>query len=187
MRNVVLQSSITEVLTLNEVREHLGITMPDDNSRDTVLQQKITSVRELIEQECNRFFSPRTVTTYFDTCDQVMRLAPDLISVSTVKYLDVNGVEQTMAGSNYYIDTTRSLLVVDIIPSIKLRLNAVYVTYTAGLTTCPQIVKDAMYMILLQSERFQTNMVEGGRYPMSIPNAALQLLTGYRNFVGFFN
>ena len=80
------------------------------------------------------------------------------IAVSSIKYMDENGTEQTVASSNYYLDGDEvRFLKPFVAPTIQERSEAVRITYTAGYGSdsraCPEL--DRMAIKLSLANRFE--------------------------------
>ncbi len=95
----------TEPLTVAEVKARLRITISDE---DSDLAALLAECRELCERECQRAFITQTWTLYLDDFPRGGDLTiyiprPPLISVTHLKYYDVDGVQQTYGASNYHV------------------------------------------------------------------------------------
>lgn len=195
----------TEPITLAEMRLHLGITQTTDTARDAIITARITSARQWAEEYTRRAFITQTWGSYgsdfpggdwlgadFGNGDaSVIRLRGKLQSVTYVKYLDLNGVVQTLSPSLYLVD----LITNSIVPAYntswpvgRIQLNAIDIEYICGYGTAanvPEAIKDALRFIVSQWELFQSS-IEGVMRPFTIPNAAKQLLDSYIDMRGYF-
>ena len=128
-----------------------------------------------------------------------------LISISSIKYLDNAGIQQTLLPTGYLVDTVSG----SVLPSfnslwpnnIRQQLNSVQIEYLSGYASyeavenpitheitqqidydntgaIPESIKDAICFIVGQWEMFQSS-IEGVMRPFTIPNAAKQLLDPY--------
>lgn len=97
----------------------------------------------------NRSVCPWEWRIYFDCFHRIIHLPyPPLKAVSAVKYLDDDGVEQTLAGTNYIVRKNptmpSSIVFLDVndLPDTKAdHPRAVSVTFTAGYGTPPAAEK----------------------------------------------
>jgi uncharacterized phiE125 gp8 family phage protein len=139
-----------EPLTLSEAKAHLRVTHANS---DTEIQRMITEARNYCEEELDLAIPQQTITLKLDgfPAGRVIRLPrANLVSVTSVKYLDGNGDEQTF--SDYTADgyTTPARVVNDTEtwPQTKDVANAVEVVYVAGFGTVPELIKRAMLLLI---------------------------------------
>ena len=109
----IVTEPAAEPLTTEEVRNHLRIDTYDDN---TYLASLIIAARRYIENKTNRALVDRTIDWYFDCFPVGYRYQspielpyPPLVSVTHVKYIDVNSVLQTWGSSYYTVDTVSTM------------------------------------------------------------------------------
>jgi uncharacterized phiE125 gp8 family phage protein len=187
----------TEPVTLAEMRQHLGISDATDTSRDAVISARITSARLWAEDYTRKRFITQTVTAYgtdFPFTPETgykVELKGPLQSVTSVKYLDTNGTQQTLSSILYIVDLVNPGLVPAYAvswPVVRAQPNAVEIAYIAGYgnaAAVPEPIKDAIRFIIGQWEVFQ-NSIEGVVRPFTIPNAAKQLLDNYVDYREWF-
>lgn len=124
-----------EPIDLAEAKEHLRIKHDEE---DTYIQQLISTSRRYVEMYTHRALITQTIETRFDSFAYELLLPrPPLQSVSAVKYIDGDGVEQTVASSVYDVDTFRipgrvTLAYSQTWPTPRQEYNAVRVTHIAG-------------------------------------------------------
>ena len=72
---------------------------------DTELFQLLLAVSDWVDHYCNRHFYPRTETLVFDGKGTAQLLAPDLISVTSLKEDDTGDLtfNETWAASDYWL------------------------------------------------------------------------------------
>lgn len=167
--SVLTTAPLVEPLTVTEVKTNLKITGTDEDARLTSL---ITSARLWCEGYTNRSFIKQTRTQYMDEFWQPLAykdfrtsfcielLNGPLLDVSgttviSVKYYDEDDVLQTLASSEYWIDSKRPIpriYVKESWPTTKVRPNAVEIAYYAGYgetaASVPGNFKDAMHMYI---------------------------------------
>lgn len=134
----VTSEPAAEPLTVAEIKESLRITGTDF---DAELGRLLTAGRRQVEHDTHRKLITQTVANYrdeFPAGDTIdIRVAP-VSSVTSIQYVDTDGATQTLAASNYHVDTTttppRIILKTDKTwPSTELNTpNAVTVTFSAG-------------------------------------------------------
>lgn len=94
-----------EPLTTVEAKAHLRVDISDD---DTLIDFQITSARETAESDTKRSFLTQTLEMRFDRfpcgTKDVKLLRPPVQSVVSIKYIDVDGDEQTWDSSKYTVD-----------------------------------------------------------------------------------
>ena len=190
MNHLIKTPPATEPITLAEMRSHLGITQATDTSRDNIITGRIISARQWSEHYTRTAYITQTWTGYAvdfpykpETCHRISLKAP-LVSVTSVKYLDENGIQQTLDPSKYLVDLVTACIVPaynQSWPTVRAQLNSVQVEYVSGYgnaAAVPESIKDAVRFIVGQWEVFQSSM-EGVMRPFTIPNAAKQLLDNY--------
>ena len=92
-----------EPLTVQEVANYLRV---DDLAEETtLLGMLITAARQNVEQYLNKFIATQTVEFAFDTFEDTFELTSPLQSVESIKYLDRNNVEQTLASNQYLVNS----------------------------------------------------------------------------------
>ena len=124
-----------EPLTLDEVKFQCKIDIAD---YDMQLYDLIASVREFAEHLIGRAFITQQWEYTLDSFkDRIELPMPTLQSVQSVKYLDENGVLQTLASSEYQVITSE--LVGAIVPAYgktwpvcRIQPDSVVVAFTAG-------------------------------------------------------
>lgn len=103
MPNKLITGPASEPVTLTEAKAHLNVTHTAD---DTYITTLIGVAREVAEGMQWRQLLPATREQVFD-CFETWRLQvefPPLIAVSSVKYIDIDGVEQTLVeGTDYEV------------------------------------------------------------------------------------
>ena len=152
MSYVVTVPPATEPLTLTEVKAHLRV---DGADSDTLLTAQIQAAREHAETYLNRALITQTVQARYDYFTEDMYVPkPNLQSVTSVKYIDTNGVEQTLNATLYKVDTfsVPGRIVPaygEIWPSVRNEINAITIEYVAGYADAdavPQAIKQALLL-----------------------------------------
>ena len=140
-----------EPVSVAEIKAHLRIV---DDAEDALLALYITAAREHAEGQMGRALAGQTRETSTDAFPKsgALRLgfAP-VVSISSVKYLDEAGAEQTLAPSAYIVDTRSepgsiALAVGQSWPATAALPSSVRVQYICGIAA-PQILKQAVLFI----------------------------------------
>lgn len=122
-----------EPVTLAEVKAHCVIGHDED---DTLLGILISAARQHGESLTSRSWAEKTLEVVLDSfpSGHIELPASPITAVTSIKYLDADGVEQTMPEADYTVDADSLVgrVVADEWPETADRINAVRVRYTAG-------------------------------------------------------
>jgi uncharacterized phiE125 gp8 family phage protein len=93
-----------EPVTVQDIKDHLRLSGSDDDVR---LASLITAARMAVETDAQRALINQTWTlTLDDWPRQYIELPyPPLSSVTSIKYVDTGGTQQTWSTANYEVDT----------------------------------------------------------------------------------
>lgn len=151
----------TTSYTDNIADASLGAGAPAVNTtEDPVLVGMLAAARESVEEYLQRALITRTLRYTIDrfpSCDILPLPRPNLLTVTSVQYIDTNGDTQTMSSSDYTVDvaTLPGRIVLDwdaSWPSPRDQRNAVIVNYTAGYgasrSAIPSPIKAAIKMMI---------------------------------------
>lgn len=138
MADKIITYPTFEPITVADAAEYLRV---DDVVSDTALiTALITTARQAVEQYCNRYIAEQTIESAFTGFPDVIKLSAPVQSVTSIKYLDVNGAEQTLNSNQYLIDYYAQP--VQITPAYNVTYpelysvpNNVKVRFVAGYTT----------------------------------------------------
>lgn len=181
MSFVLVTAPTVEPLTLQEAKDHLRVDHEDD---DALIDALITAARQQAEIFCRRSLLTQTWDLFLDCFpddDELCLPRPPLQSVAFIKYLDLNGVQQTFASSNYRVDTASTPGQVTLAygaywPSYQEIENSIQVRFVAGYGDFASAVPRPIAQALL--------LMIGGWYEDrssgQAPVAAQQLLWTYR-------
>ena len=145
-----------EPLTVAEIKAHLKIL---HNAEDTLLQSYISSARAYAEQYMNRGLIFQTITQVIDSFPDngmiELRYGP-AVELTSLKYIDADGAEQTFADTNYNLDnvTLPSRIILKdgkSFPTIADQKAAITIVYKVGYETisdCPEIYKNALKLMV---------------------------------------
>jgi len=152
----IIANNTATTYTDNIADADLGAAVPSANTTgDPLLTGFIKSAREEAEKLLRRYLITQTLDAYLDSfpdCDsrgnRIIKLPP-LQSVTSITYIDTNGIEQMLDPSQYQVDATGTGRIVPAYgvdwPSTRDQINAVKVRFVAGFGTAadvPGLVKD---------------------------------------------
>ena len=158
---VVIQPA-TEPVSLAEAKAYLRVTSSDE---DATISFLIGVAREAAEHELGRSLITQTREKTLDVFPIDIRLDyPPVQSVTSIKFLDENGDEQTLSSSSYKLDnasdskpawvkiaTGRSW------PSTYPEINAVRVRYVAGWASAAEVPQSIKQWMLLNIGHWYEN------------------------------
>jgi uncharacterized phiE125 gp8 family phage protein len=91
-----------EPVTLAEAKAHCRVSVSDD---DTLIATLIAVARQRAEHQLRRSLCRQTWEVVLDEFGQAIKLPyPPVLTVESVKYIDVDGVQQTLPGTEYALD-----------------------------------------------------------------------------------
>ena len=154
MSTILLVAPATEPITLAEVKLNQRVDQADD---DAMITSLIVAARRLAEQRTQRQLITAQWRYSVDAWPgEIELLYPPLVSVQSVKYIDADGVLQTLSPSLYTTDTaSRVGRIVPAFgtywPTARAVPNAVQVEYTAGYgvaAAVPAEIKQWMHLAI---------------------------------------
>lgn len=143
-------------ITLGDAKEHLNIT---DASRDAEVNAKLSAATEYCQRNIpgHRQFMQATYDVSFAEFpdgETIELPLPPLSSVTSVKYYDTDGVQQTFSSTKYSTVTPSDdpgyveLGYGETWPSTRARTDAVTIRFVAGSTAASETVKEAVRLKL---------------------------------------
>lgn len=167
-------------VTLDEAKTHLRVDGTDENDLITALIQSAVS-----HMDCGwigRALMTQTWELRIDRfSDEITIPYPPLQSVDSVKYIDENGVEQTLSTDVYRVllgePAKISLKYGKSWPSTRDELQAVRITFTAGYETLPAPLKSAL---LLHIGTLYRDREATGQQQVELPMAYEALLLPFK-------
>lgn len=182
----------TEPLTLDEVKDHLRIELTDA-TEDALISRLIVASRRRAENFLWRAIMKQTWDYFLDdfpgSAGTILLPLPPLQSVTTVKYIDLDGNQQTLATTLWKVDAVSepARLVPafeETWPSSREEVNAVEIRFVAGYTDIgevPEEVKSGMKMMAASWYENRESLREGGELqPIPLDQAALADYRVYR-------
>lgn len=151
----LIAGPIEEPITLDEAKAHLRVDS-DLTADDGLIGALIVAARQGAEHQTGRALMPQTWELALDCFESEIRLPkPPFASVSSVKYLDVNGVLQTLDPSAYiadsYSEPSRLMPAYGTSwPSIRRQANAVLIRFDAGYANAGAVPQQIKQWMLLQ-------------------------------------
>lgn len=185
-RRVIQTAPAAEPVTLAEVKRQRNIFSTD---HDTELTRLITAARQYVERYLNRALISQTWDLYIDAFPtQIIVPLPPLQSITTVKYYDTAGVQQTLSSALYTVvsQTSGPAVITPAVdqswPDIQTRPNAVEVRFVAGYgaasTAVPEPIRQALFLLIGQwSENTEASLPQS---LSEIPFGVRALLDTYR-------
>jgi uncharacterized phiE125 gp8 family phage protein len=186
MRASIITEPAVEPWVLNDVKAMLAI--PDTES-DTAITSYIVSARRQAEQYLQRKLITQTLEMPLDDFPSgsiELGYGP-VQSITSVKYDDADGVEQTIDSANYTLDNYGMKVWLHPAysytwPSPRSTPNAVRVRYVAGWgdagSDVPDDILQAMLLLIGHWLRFQKE-AESGIGPTRVPRQFYDLLWPY--------
>ena len=131
----LITAPTTYPVTLAEAKLHCRIDSTDD---DTLVTALITAATEMCEQKVGRAIMPQTWELTLDSFEDIWLTRTPVQSITSLKYIDEAGVEQTLSGSLYsFAQDDFGFARVDPVygaewPTTRDQINAVTLRYVAG-------------------------------------------------------
>ena len=126
----------------------------DDNASDAIITAWIQGITAHAEHITGRSFINQTWRVTLDAFPDSIPLPCPVSSVTSVKYLDKLGAEQTLDADQYFVDTASEPGA--IVPAVGVtwpdtydRINAVYVDVVAGYGATDASVPDGIKLYIL--------------------------------------
>ena len=186
METVLKTAPVAEPISLDEAKRHVRIDI-DETDHDDYLQDLITVAREQVEMITWRRLGSQTWYAYLDdwpSADYIELPFGSLISVTAIKYTDVDGDESTWSSAEYIVGTDYQKGRITLAdgytwPSENLYpSNPIEIEFVCGVVTIPAQVKHAMKMIISELfENRETSIVGVSFQEMEMVN---NLLSNYR-------
>jgi uncharacterized phiE125 gp8 family phage protein len=162
----VVTPPTSEPVTIAEAKMQLHIGASDD-SHDVELSAMIAAAREEWERDTSTALITRTIEHRTAKFESVIRLTiSPVASIESIKYIDQDGAEQTVASGDYYLDLDEVRFKSSFVrPQLENRSEAVKIRYIAGYGAdsrfCPEL--DRMAIRLSLANRFEDrDMISAG-------------------------
>jgi uncharacterized phiE125 gp8 family phage protein len=174
-----------EPVSIAEVKEQIGIKS-DDPALDSIISRRIVEARKYAENYTGRALIEQTRELRW-ACFVDEHELPSALSVSSMKYIDTDGTEQTLDTSNYVLDTYAFIPFVKLAygkswPAARLEHNAVRIQYSAGYGATADavepLIKEAIILLIGHWMNHQAQ-AESGVTISRVPYAVRDLLDPY--------
>jgi len=185
---IVITAPTAEPVTLAEAKSNLGI-LSDDSTQDALITRRIGQARAWAEHYTRRVLMSQVLEFRLHHFPVSIELpSSPLISVDSVKYIDVDGAEQTVSASEYDVDTYSDRPTVRPVyggswPGTRGEPHAVRVQFTAGYgtksTDVPDLIREAILLLVGHWMNFQPQS-ENGLVMSRVPFAIRDILDQYR-------
>jgi uncharacterized phiE125 gp8 family phage protein len=183
---VVITPPTVPPVSLDETKRHLRVEHGDDDAYITSLILVVTGHIDGPAGWLGRALVNQTLELRTDAfpCDEIALPYPPVVSLSSVKYTDADGVEQTVDVGDYVlVGAPRGKIVLgygEAWPSARWQHEAVRVRYVAGYgaagSDVPAPIRHALLVSL--TELYENRGDAGGSF--TLPPAAERLLAPYR-------
>lgn len=163
----------------------------EHTAEDDLIQSLIAAATDYLEIILRRQLVTATWETRLDCFEDIIELPkPNLLTVVTIKYIDIDGVEQTIDEADYVVDTFSQPGRVypaynTCWPSHRDELNAVRIRFTAGYGLAASVPEAVKHMIKLLVGHWYLNRedVVTGTISSQLQRSVNDLADAYR-FVG---
>jgi uncharacterized phiE125 gp8 family phage protein len=179
MDTVLVSYPATLAVSVADLKSHLRI---DASTEDSLLTSYIQTATKYAEEYCGRQFITASFKAYLD-CWQTGKLYldwPPLVSVTSVKYIDNNGAEQTWDASNYQVVTSahRGYIYSTDSPPHRTQPQAAYIAYNAGYgSAASSLPFQAIHAIkLLAGNYYENREATAAGQMVEVPFAVTALL-----------
>jgi uncharacterized phiE125 gp8 family phage protein len=171
-------------ITLDEAKAHCRVTHDDE---DALIGTLVRAATANVENQTGLSLMERTWLLTLDELSDAMAIEKGpVVSVASVKYLDGDGVQQTLDPALYTVDTVSEPQWIvrnsdASYPAVMDAINAVEIEYTAGHDAVPTNWEDIRHAILLLIGHFYMNReAVSDTAPGVVPFAVDALLSPYR-------
>lgn len=138
-------------VTLAEAKSNLRI---DDDAQDSLITAWIEGITSYAEHETGRSIINQGWRVTLDKFPTAIELPPPVYSVSSVEYLDPDGIEQTLDPADYIVDAVSEPGYV--VPGVGKswpetydRINSVMVDVVSGYGPAPEDVPPGLRLFIL--------------------------------------
>ena len=175
----------TGIVTTADMKKFLRVTHSEE---DTFIDSLIQAAMLHLEQWTGRSFLTQTWEVTFDSLPSSSMIwlpRSNVLTVTSVKYLDGDLVEQTLATANYNVVTgPQGGIYIRELPTTGTHPEAFKVTYTAGFgATASDVPDDILTTIKMIVEQFYKNrdgMTSDGQLGTKIPDWILLLASDHK-------
>ena len=193
----LVTAATIDPVTLTEAKTHCRVDGTDD---DALLTSLITAATQHISDGKNGWLGRALITQTWELLldtfptNEIRVPLPPLQSVTFVKYVDEDGVTQTISASDYEVDLASEpgwiIPVIDVDwPTPMQTINAVTVRFVCGYgnatTDVPEAIRAGMLLLIGHWYAQREAVVVGQQAAVVLPMAVEALLMPYRRVVCF--
>lgn len=185
----VVTAPAEEPVSLTDAKLHLRVTT---DGEDTLISSLITAARQYVEETCSRALVEQTLEYTVDAwpCGGFLLPRPPLVSVTSIKYRDTDGVEATWASINYLVRAGE--VPGRVVPGYSISYptttlqpaGGITVRYVAGygaVSAVPAAIKAAMLLMIGNLYEHRESVVVGQTATILAENPTISvLLAPYR-------
>lgn len=157
----LITAPATEPITLDEAKAHLRVT---SNTEDYLIGALISAARDLCERETGRALLPQTwELSLSGFCDEMKLGHAPVASITSIKYTDADGAEQTLATTEYVFDDASDIQSSIVLapnktwPQVYSGINNVRIRYVAGYANAAAVPNALRQWMLLQISHWYRN------------------------------
>lgn len=170
---------------LEDAKLHLRV---DGTDEDSLIYAMVVAATQAAQHACGLVLSSQTWELTHDgfPCEFKLTRTP-VVGVTSIKYIDLDGVLQTLASSHYILDTASDYgparvlpAYMEIWPSARSQANAVTLRYTCGFAA-PELVPESIksWIKLQIGSMYENRQAEGARQSYAL-GFADRLLDRYK-------
>lgn len=148
----VITGPTSEPVSIAEVRQHCRIDATDD---DAGIARRILAARTYVEQVTERAIPVQTLEITMDDFPVGTIELPraPVASVTSIKYTDANGAQQTVSASDYVLDSSTVLPRVALAfgkswPATQQTAGNVIIRFVAGEDQAPEPIRQAILVLV---------------------------------------
>jgi uncharacterized phiE125 gp8 family phage protein len=134
------ETSGLEPIPMQLVKDHLRVTWSEE---DVLIYSFVSAAREYVERSTSQAVIPQTITAYYSAMPRTEGYLElplsNAVSITSVKYIDGTGAQQTVPGAEYYLTVGQPNRVYFLngYDGSTERLDSVEIVYTAGYGETP--------------------------------------------------
>lgn len=167
-------------LDTQDLKDFLKITTSDE---DAELSRALLEATRMVQFEIGRAITTWSLRLHIDAFPAVIDLPypPLQGSVTSIVYVDANGTDQTLAASEYQVQSLRDrILIVPVYgktwPATRTQYSAVRVAYLAGVAAAANVLPDVKLAIKWKVKLLREDQLTG--------TIARELRDGYERIIG---
>lgn len=154
-------------ISLADAKAHLKVDVADD---DTLITAYITAATEMAEQATGRAIMPQTWELTLDAFPDAFEITRiPALSVTSLKYWDATGTQQTLGTGLYTLDNADDYASAYVVPAYggtwptaREQINAVALRYVAGYAAAANVPDSIKAWIKLQvGAMYENRQLEG--------------------------